>query len=58
LLIAIPQYPTTLVSDRNFAERLFSFLIFEGVKPGDGAIELLLCLRITGDLEVHLAEHF
>src|SRR5207253_10522780 len=42
------------VGEGNFGERLFSGFIFEGMEPGDRAIELLLGRGGAGDWEINL----
>src|SRR5258708_1390332 len=49
-------HPAPRVSDGNFGERLFSFVILKGMEPGDCAIELFLGGGGTGDWEIDLSK--
>src|SRR6185369_13408127 len=52
------SHRTLRVSKRNLCKRLFSFLIFEGVKPRDSAVELRSGSGTAGNLKGHAPKFF
>src|SRR6185503_20250223 len=52
------SHPTLRVSTRYLCKSLFGFLILEGMKPCDSAIELRSRSRTARDLKAHASEFF